>query len=77
MITMKMILEQQTPSDSWVGEIPKRCDICGRKLIGTFIDGATLKGVWGIMCTGCFITNGVGLGTGKGQLYNILGEKLK
>ena len=74
---LSMTLEQETPAKSWVGEIPKRCDLCGTDLVGTFVDGRTYNGSWGILCTSCFMLHGVGLGTGKGQLYNVLGEKLK
>ena len=61
----------------WIGEIPKSCIICSKPLKGAFVDGRTVYGSWAIMCTVCHIVFGVGLGTGKGQLYNTLGEKLK
>ena len=31
------------------------------------VDGKTIFGPWANMCTPCFRTNGVGLGTGRGQ----------
>jgi len=75
---LRMTLEQETPPKHWMGAIPKKCDLCGKPLKGTFVDGRMLTaGSWAIMCTACFMLYGAGLGTGKGQLYNILGEKLK
>lgn len=61
----------------WIGAIPEKCGICGDRLIGTFVDGRMTTGSWATMCTFCHVKYGVGLGTGKGQLYNTLGEKLK
>ena len=61
----------------WIGDIPKKCDLCGDRLVGTFVDGKTVTGSWAIMCDYCYVLHGAGLGAGKGQLYNVLGEKLK
>ncbi len=46
----------------------KRCDICGCLVIGKYIDGKTRMGPWADMCLDCHKANGVGLGTGKGQV---------
>lgn len=62
------------------------CDLCGIDVSDTrlpkrhrlkIVDGATVRGPWAYMCVPCFRHKGVGLGTGKGQLYDVLtGEKL-
>lgn len=54
----------------WMGGKPEQCDICHEPLTGDFIDGKTSFGPWGIMCTGCHIFNGCGLGPGRGQKYD-------
>lgn len=45
------------------------CDIC--KEDDAKIDGKTKYGPWAFMCLGCYKTNGIGLGTGKGQLIMV------
>ena len=63
----------------WNGSKPIRCDICGKafgRTEGTdnmevFIDGATKQGPWGLLCIGCHERHGHGLGTGRGQMYNL------
>lgn len=55
----------------WTGSEPTRCDICGLDFIGTFIDGKTLQGPWGLLCTNCHRQHGVGLGVGRGQEYDL------
>ena len=78
MVELDLGLELEKPLNRWTSPIPKRCDICGEDLIGTFVDGRIrATGSWGIMCHVCSINFGVGLGTGRGQLYNVMGEKLK
>lgn len=53
----------------WLGTKPTECQLCGKSLTA-FIDGAVRGiGSWALMCTGCFIKRGVGLGMGRGQLY--------
>lgn len=46
----------------------KQCDICGTK-VDSYVDGKTIYGPWANMCLSCFETKGIGLGTGRGQLY--------
>lgn len=57
----------------WIGRPPTECDICGQNLDETdyFVDGR-LFGVtsWAIMCPKCFERYGLGLGTGRGQVYD-------
>ena len=63
----------------WNGERPGHCDICKQTLTnGNFVDGKTVMGGWAAMCVGCHKLFGIGLGTGKGQLYDTFTlEKLK
>lgn len=62
----------------WTGAIPQKCDFCEKQLNKEdFIDGKTARfGSWGIMCTDCHSTQGIGLGVGKGQRYNEEGIKI-
>lgn len=53
----------------WIGNIPEKCDICERPIKKEFIDGATMQGPWAIMCSMCHRMYGLGIGTGKGQLF--------
>ena len=55
----------------WMSEAPQKCDICGKPLAQQFVDGKTRMGPWGIMCAVCHHKHGVGLGTGKGQRYDL------
>lgn len=56
----------------WLGVDPTNCDTCGGHLLLAFIDGATTRGPWAIMCPSCW-RNGPGLGyplgEGRGQKY--------
>jgi hypothetical protein len=61
----------------WIGTKPDRCEICRQPLKDFFYDGRVFTGAWAIMCQGCFVLFGVGLGLGKGQKYdNHTGQKL-
>lgn len=55
---------------------PVVCDVCTKVCaIGTdVVDGKTTQGPWGKMCEDCFVFYGVGLGTGKGQMYRLVGS---
>lgn len=55
----------------WVSEKPEKCDICGQPITSTFIDGRTAQGFWAIMCVACHRLIGVGVGEGKGQIYDV------
>ena len=48
---------------------PTKCDICHSQVGDEFFDAKTINGPWANMCTECFNTIGVGLGTGLGQMY--------
>ena len=57
-------------SVKWQGEIPTKCQMCGDTNVGkTFVDGRLTHGPWAITCVTCHTKYGVGLGTGRGQLY--------
>jgi len=59
----------------WIGDPPKSCDICGRSIQRSFVDGRTSNGQWGIMCPSCRISEGrLALGTGLGQKYDRVGQ---
>lgn len=55
----------------WMGGVPKNCDICHVPLEKTFVDGRTAFGPWAIMCEACHRDQHIGLGTGKGQKYDL------
>ena len=59
-------------SKKWHGTWPAECDICAVTLSeqDSFIDGRLAMGSWALLCPGCHIRLGVGLGTGKGQRYD-------
>lgn len=53
----------------WVGKVPVKDDF-GQEVKDVFIDGKTIHGPWAIMTEESFINHGIGLGTGKGQMYS-------
>ncbi len=67
----------------WNGTVPTRCDLSVPPVALSvedatlhdvkrmFVDGRTKDGPWAIMCMKCFTTQGLGLGTGRGQLYRL------
>jgi hypothetical protein len=55
----------------WQSKVPGECDLCENKIKKTFIDGRTYGGQWGYMCARCHAMQGVGLGTGRGQKYQL------
>lgn len=55
----------------WCGSKPETCDVCFEPITDSFIDGKTIHGPWGNMCPRCHKKIGVGLGTGRGQLYQL------
>ena len=60
----------------WMGSMPDTCNICNGDILGAgeFVDGATRRGLWAMMCLSCHELFGFGLGEGLGQQYT-LGEK--
>ena len=68
--------EAATPVKRWIGAIPN-CNHCGRPgSEAGFVDGKTSLGPWSIQCPTCHPKYGVGLGTGRGQLYDRTGVKV-
>ena len=61
----------KTKEIKWLSPPPEKCDICGIKIIKSFVDGKIKGGPWGFMCPSCHALDGDGLGTGKGQLYKL------
>lgn len=59
----------------WSGPAPKTCELGGEEIKMSFVDGRTRGGPWAVMCLDCFKRVGVGLGTGRGQLYELKGEQ--
>jgi len=57
---------------------PTRCDLCRAKLLSYFVDGKTRFGMWANLCVSCHDVYGLKLGTGRGQLYEIVdGHRVK
>jgi hypothetical protein len=52
----------------------KKCDLCNKEDLTSFVDGRTVLGPWANMCCDCFVEFGTGLGIGRGQLYNWYGQ---
>ena len=55
----------------WKGSKPETCDLCHKPLQIQFVEGKSCYGPWGIFCAVCHSRFGVGLGTGKGQRYDL------
>lgn len=56
---------------TWSGEVDN-CQLCNQPITTEFIDGKTVMGPWAIMCRACHSQYGCGLGTGRGQLYELV-----
>ncbi len=54
----------------WEGDAGA-CDMCEHPFVEVFYDAKTTGGPWAVMCDCCFTSYGVGLGTGKGQRYEL------
>jgi hypothetical protein len=55
----------------WMSKKPEHCDLCNYAFGKTFVDGKTMQGPWGILCSTCHEAYGVGLGVGRGQKYDL------
>ena len=55
----------------WIGKAPDRCQMCPTEIHDLFIDGKTIHGPWAILCENCHERIGTGLGTGRGQQYEL------
>ena len=47
------------------------CALCGAKFTRFFVDGKTRSGQWADMCPTCHVFEGLGIGTGIGQKYEL------
>ena len=63
--------ERTPPRRYWMGSKPEKCDLCQGSLKSEFVDGATRRGPWAIMCPRCHKMFGFGLGSGLGQQYTL------
>jgi len=63
--------QEDTMATKWAGSEPTSCDVCHRPFKKYFIDGKTQMGPWGLLCVECHEEIGVGLGTGRGQKYDL------
>jgi hypothetical protein len=55
----------------WMGDKPSQCEICRGAIAHDFVDGATTRGPWAMMCMKCHHMFGFGLGQGVGQQYTL------
>jgi hypothetical protein len=62
---------KDTPIKKWSGSNPINCDICHQPFAEVFIDSRTVYGRWGLLCKTCHSKYGTGLGTGRGQKYDL------
>jgi len=56
----------------WKDKPPDKCEMCGKPLRKSFIDGKTVFGYWTILCVPCHKARGCGLGA-NGKKYWIKG----
>jgi hypothetical protein len=83
MNTVGDVLEMKNPPAKprfrkrWMGQ-DKVCELCLKpftRSIGERLFDARLRvGPWAALCSDCFATNGIGIGTGRGQEYTWDGE---
>ncbi len=63
----------------WEGSPVTECQLCHGTINQQFINGKRTPnirgGAWAIMCPTCFGFHGVGLGEGRGQLYELQGGR--
>lgn len=51
------------------------CQICDKPITGEYVDGVVKYArSWANMCPACHAKDGIGLGTGKGQRYKLVGD---
>lgn len=53
----------------WIGNPPKKCQLCHKDIVDCFIDGIMNRYHWCIMCKECHAEHGRGLGVGVGQRF--------
>jgi hypothetical protein len=56
----------------WLGTWPAYCDLCNTDLTEqyVFFDAKTKQGPWALLCQECVLDYGIGIGLGRGQMYN-------
>lgn len=50
---------------------PGACNLCGKNFNGVMFDARMQTGSWGNFCQRCFDELCIGLGTGRGQKYEM------
>jgi hypothetical protein len=61
-----------TEEKKWFGNKPEKCQLCGEEIVGLFVDCKTYMGPWALMCVHCWHQQGGPIGTGRGQMYDLL-----
>ena len=51
------------------------CDLCHQQIVDPYVDGKMNAGPWATMCRPCHKQHGVGLGLGRGQVFNADGTR--
>ena len=77
LVKARHVLVKGARDQYWHGKTPKRCEMCNNLFKRFFADGKTQFGPWAMICLHCLDEIGVGLGTGKGQLYMKAGIRWK
>ena len=65
------IPNEEKPKKKWMGIKPVNCNACETSFKEVFIDGKTIYGPWALLCLECHSKIGTGLGTGRGQKYDL------
>jgi hypothetical protein len=59
----------------WHGDVPKECEACHQPFTGNVFFDTCIRHsgrtIWGLVCAACHMKFGFGLGTGKGQKYDL------
>lgn len=59
----------------WFGDVPAACELCKKPMTGNVFFDAVVRvhtrNLWALVCETCHRHFGVGLGTGKGQKYDL------
>ena len=56
-------------------DVPENCDLCQKLITEIFFDAKTTNGPWASVCKECFNKYCYGLGIGRGQKYEKIGEE--
>lgn len=55
----------------WTGDVPKGCQMTGRKFDGVMYDARLPGGSWGLICQATFDDYNLSLGVGRGQKFEL------